>query len=146
MTRDQVSELIVNIKNYCTTYPISDGWQGEYGISNTKKLELENEFPEFKELMDLLPFICKNELNKSITALVRANEGDEYSESELTMIRIKSTIVSKRFDLIYRQDKDGGVIKENAIQRRVADKVNKDKMSQKEKDDLARLTKGEKKK
>lgn len=120
-----------NIKDgiiaYCREKMNADGWMGKYMIPPSKRDKWMKTDPKFRELMELVPYIIKDTINEASEIAIQKLTSAE-NELETQKAKGLSSLVSRFVDIHYRQEKDSGMMKEEADKRRKG-KVSSEELS-----------------
>lgn len=111
-----------------------DGFYGEYLISPTTAREWEEEYPEWKEAVEMAEYRSQAGLNKSLKGLLDIASGSEEQRDPQTKRIIRGSVqpdidllqkvIFRMADLSFRMDKDSGSLRRKGIDKAKRNKSN----------------------
>ena len=92
---------------YANTYLNPNGFWGEYNIDESVKETWIEAYPEFGQVVNLIPNITTNKINHSLKELMK-------TAAEMRDTRLMTQVLLKIVDMQFRNDKESGDIKDRA--------------------------------
>ncbi len=132
-------KLLEDIIQYCRNNMIADGWMGEFQITPKVRDELMETSIEFKEVMDLIPYISRDTINCLTRRISSAISRDDIDRDSMDKIKLGMTLLSKQMEFIYKMEKDSGIFKDEAESRRKRKNINTDVIDLDQLEDLKDL-------
>lgn len=117
MVRD-IPKLIKDIKLYCVENLVADGWMGRFEITGAERDRLAREYPDFKDLIELIPAINKDAINNMVKSILIGFGKADATDADIMKLKTSAVFVNKQLDYIYKQEKDTGLLKDEADKRR----------------------------
>lgn len=98
---------------YANTYLNPNGFWGEYNIDESVKETWIKQYPEFGQVINLIPNITTNKINHSLKSLME-------NAAEMRDTRLMTQVLLKIVDMQFRSDKESGEIKDRAKTNKTA--------------------------
>ena len=132
-------ELIKNILTYCENNMIADGWMGRFGITPSMRDEFVSTSSDFKNAMELIPYISRDTINVLTMKISSQLARDEICREDMDKIKMSTALLSKQMEFIYKMEKDSGLFKDEADSRRKRASRKHEKIGLEDLDDLKEL-------
>ena len=134
-------ELLEGIIKYCEDNMIADGWMGKFKITPAVRDELSANNRKFKEVMDIIPYISRDTINQMTRNIASQLSKSSLDSTDMNKIKLYTALLGKQMEFIYKMEKDTGLFKDEAENRRKRTVHKNDKISIEELEDIRKLLK-----